>query len=112
MHNYGFVTILKFGILKQPTLSKKKRNRKNKKKQENENVEPEESFDEIIAKYGFSNGPEAKKANNNKKTKSHLDIEPKFLDPDAELKRIFGSAAVNSDRSNRRKGSLILSQYN
>ena len=47
-----------------------------------------------------------------------MSIESKYLDPDAELRRIFGSAAVNSDRSNRRnqhrvgRGGVLVNAQN
>ena len=77
----------------------------------------EESFDDIIEKYGFKNTlSKEEEFELSISKKSFLSIETKFLDPDAELKRIFGSAAVNVDRNNRRnqhqprRGGILVSQ--
>ena len=77
----------------------------------------EESFDDIIEKYGFQNSlSKEEEFELSIAKRSFLSIETKYLDPDAELKRIFGSAAVNVDRNNRRnqhqprRGGILVSQ--
>merc|ERR1712242_105744 len=80
----------------QSSKSKKKRKKKKKK----------EDFDTILAEHGFKAtepAPTNDKSQNFSKSKSVLQIESKYLDADAELKRIFGSAAISADRemSNR-----------
>ena len=114
------------------TPKKKKNKKKNKKKQNTEaKSKTEESFEEILDAYGFKNSGQAPTevkispsatnkrfllafswhflkmkiqdtSENFSKSKSVLQIESKFLDPDQELKRIFGSAAVNEAQSGNR----------
>jgi len=88
------------------TPKKKKNQKKNKKKQNNEaKPKTDESFDDILDAYGFKNSgpaPTEDTSENFSKSKSVLQIESKFLDPDQELKRIFGSAAVNEAQNGNR----------
>jgi len=109
-----------------PQSNKKKKKKKKKKNNQTENKpeqktqsspQKEESFDDIIEKYGFKNTlSKEEEFELSISKKSFLSIETKFLDPDAELKRIFGSAAVNVDRNNRRnqhqprRGGILVSQ--
>jgi len=81
--------------------SKKKRKKKKKRAAQ---TAKDESFDDILEKYGFKNEHqnENESVSEMEVWKTSLKVEAKYLDPDAELRRIFGSAAVNSDRPNRR----------
>lgn len=79
-------------IVVTPTQKSKKKKKKNKKKKED--------FDAVLAEHGFK-GPDKPvvddKSQNFSKAKSVLQIESKFLDADAELKRIFGAAAISGE---------------
>ena len=73
-----------------PTQKSKKKKKKNKKKKED--------FDAVLAEHGFKGNDKPAvndKSQNFSKAKSVLQIESKFLDADAELKRIFGAAAIS-----------------
>jgi len=82
-----------------PTKSKKKRKKKKKK---------HDDFDTIIAEHGFQHSDHNKQVDqsqNFSREKSVLQIESKYLDADAELKRIFGSAAISADRDQQHQAS-------
>jgi len=79
--------------------SSKKSKKKNKKKKKA--AQKEADFDSILAEFRENQEEPNKESIDDsivRKMASCLRIDSKFLDPDAELKRIFGNAAVNADR--------------
>ena len=83
--------------------SSKKSKKKNKKKKKA--AQKEADFDSILAEYRENQEEPRKESVDDsivRKMASCLRIDSKFLDPDAELKRIFGNAAVNADRTQKK----------
>ena len=88
------------------SFEKKSKKKKNKKKKAAAQKK-EDDFDSILAEFKVSENDrktaESTEDSIVRKMTSCLRIDSKFLDPDAELKRIFGNAAVNADRADRRQ---------
>ncbi len=81
----------------------KKSKKKNKKKKKA--AQKKADFDSILAEFRENQGETSKESIDDsivRKMASCLRIDSKFLDPDAELKRIFGNAAVNADRTQKK----------
>ncbi|KAJ0428376.1 hypothetical protein HanHA300_Chr17g0645441 [Helianthus annuus] len=97
--------------------SKKKKKKKNKTKELSSNTDDADSLDSILNDLSFgvdlsggrhqpSNGkPENVNGAGKRCTTNILQVDPKFLSADNELRRIFGSKVVNSFEKSNRAGS-------
>ncbi|KAI5453261.1 hypothetical protein NCC49_006284 [Naganishia albida] len=83
-------------------LSLGKRNKKGKKDDQDDLDEVDRAIKELNLKYGDSamsknaTAPEPKDSASFAKVRALLSVDPKALDPEAELKRFFGAKVVNS----------------
>ncbi|KAJ0432438.1 hypothetical protein HanIR_Chr17g0859251 [Helianthus annuus] len=96
---------------------KKKKKKKNKTKELSSNTDDADSLDSILNDLSFgvdlsggrhqpSNGkPENVNGAGKRCTTNILQVDPKFLSADNELRRIFGSKVVNSFEKSNRAGS-------
>ncbi|KAL8201526.1 hypothetical protein R6Q57_012865 [Mikania cordata] len=97
--------------------SKKKKKKKNKAKELSTNVDDADSLDLVLKdlslevdSFGGQNQPLKKKSENvngaaKRCTTNILQVDPKFLSADNELRRIFGSKVVNSFEKSNQAGS-------
>ncbi|GHJ87779.1 hypothetical protein NliqN6_4181 [Naganishia liquefaciens] len=86
----------------EPSSIGKKSNKKSKNTEEDELDEVDRAIRDLNLKYGDASGSQAVAAEETKdsasfaRVRSLLSVDPKTLDPDAELKRFFGAKVVNS----------------